>query len=65
MAIAIGDIQSRGVKISLVDINKSSFSFKPDIENNQIIFGLKGVNGISDDDLVNEIVKNRPYVSIG
>ena len=37
MAIAIGDIQSRGVKISLVDINRSSFGFKPDIENNQII----------------------------
>lgn len=64
MAIAIGDIQSRGVKISLVDINRSSFGFKPDIENNQIIFGLKGVNGISDDDLVNEIIKNRPYISI-
>lgn len=64
MAIAIGDIQNRGVKISLVDINRSSFGFKPDIENNQIIFGLKGVNGISNDDLVNEIIKNRPYVSI-
>jgi DNA polymerase-3 subunit alpha len=63
VAIAIGDIQSQGVKVSLADINRSSFSFKPDIYNNEIIFGLKGINGIGDD-VVNDIIKNRPYTSI-
>lgn len=62
MAIAIGDIQSTGVNISLADINRSSFGFKPDIYNNEIVFGLKGINGIGDD-LVNDIIANRPYSS--
>jgi DNA polymerase-3 subunit alpha len=39
LAKAIGDIQAAGIKISLADINKSDFSFKPDVENNQILFG--------------------------
>lgn len=60
MAIAIGDIQNRGVKVSLADINKSVFSFKPDIENDTILFGLKGITNVGDD-LVLEIIKNRPY----
>lgn len=63
MATAIGDIQSRGIKVSLADINKSSFSFKPDIENNEIVFGLKGITNVGDD-LVEEIIKNRPYKDI-
>lgn len=63
IAVAIGDIMSRGVQVSLVDINNSNFSFKADPVNNQILYGLKGVNGIGDD-LVHEIVKNRPYTSM-
>lgn len=62
IAKAIGDIQKAGIKISLVDINKSDFGFKPDVENNQILFGLKGMLNINDD-LVKEIISNRPYVS--
>ena len=62
IAKAIGDIQKAGIKISLVDINKSDFGFKPDVENNQILFGLKGMLNINDE-LVKDIVSNRPYVS--
>ena len=63
MAIAIGDIQKQGLSISLADINRSSFSFKPDAVKNEIIFGLKGVTNVGDD-LITEIIKNRPYTSI-
>lgn len=63
IASAIGDIKSRGVKVSLADINKSGFGFKPDVENNEIIFGLKGINNVGDD-LVRTIIENRPYASM-
>ena len=63
LAKAIGDITSRGIKVSLIDINKSGFSFEPDEENNEILFGLKGVNKIGDS-VINQIIANRPYKGI-
>jgi len=63
IAIAIGDIQGNGVSISLPHINKAKFSFYPDIENDAIVFGLKGINGIGDD-VANLIIENRPYLSL-
>lgn len=63
LAKAIGEIRNAGIKVSLVDINKSSFGFKPDVENNQILFGLKGLQNINDD-LITTIIANRPYVSL-
>lgn len=63
IAKAIGDISNRGVKVSLVDINYSDFGFKPDVENNQILFGLKGLLNVGDD-LISDIIKNRPYKSM-
>ena len=62
IAKAIGDIQSAGIKVSLADINKSDFGFAPDIENNQILFGLKGILNVGDE-LVSDIISNRPYAS--
>ena len=62
IAKAIGDIMSAGIKISIVDINKSDFGFAPDIDNNQILFGLKGMLNVGDD-LVVSIIENRPYTS--
>lgn len=63
IAKAIGDIQNRGVKISLVNINKSDFGFKPDVQNNRILFGLKGLLNVGDD-LIQSIIINRPYESM-
>lgn len=63
IARAISDIQSAGIKVSLADINRSAFGFAPDIENNQILFGLKGILNVGDD-IVQDIINNRPYVSI-
>ena len=62
IAKAMGDIINRGIKISLVDINHSDFGFKPDAENNQILYGMKSMLNVGDD-LIKEIIANRPYVS--
>ena len=62
IAKAIGDITSAGIKVSLANINKSSYGFVPDVENNQILFGLKGMLNVGDD-VVAAIIANRPYSS--
>ena len=62
IAKAIGAIREAGIKVSLADINNSGFGFKPDVENNEILFGLKGIVNVGDD-LVKTIIDNRPYVS--
>lgn len=59
----MGDIISAGINISLVDINKSQFSFKPDIENNQILFGMKALSGINSE-TIEQIIAGRPYANI-
>lgn len=62
VAKAIGDITSRGIKVSLIDINKSNYSFEPDIENNEILFGLKALGGVNSA-MIDMIIEGRPYVS--
>lgn len=62
IAKAIGDIRSSGIKVSLADINKSEYGFIPDVDNNEILFGLKGLQNVGDD-VVKVIIENRPYVS--
>ena len=63
IAKAIGDIISSGIKVSLANINKSGFGFAPDVENNQILFGMKGMLNVGDD-IIASIIENRPYNSI-
>ena len=62
IAKAIGDIRKAGINVSLANINRSEFGFAPDVENNRILFGLKGLLNVGDD-VVNAIIENRPYVS--
>lgn len=62
VAEAIGKMKSYGVKVALPDINKAQFGFTPDIDNNQIIYSLKGIVGINDE-VVRFIMDNRPYSS--
>jgi DNA polymerase-3 subunit alpha len=62
LAKALGDIISAGINVSLVDINKSQFSFKPDVENNQILFGMKALSGINSE-TIEQIIANRPYAN--
>ena len=63
IAKAIGDITSAGIEVSLANINRSNFGFAPDVENNRILFGLKGMLNVGDD-VIAEIIANRPYNSI-
>ena len=62
IAKAIGDIRAAGIQVSLVNINKSQFGFAPDVENNRILFGLKGMLNVGDD-VIAAIIANRPYAS--
>lgn len=59
---AIGKMLNAGIAISLPDINRSDFTFTPDVERNIVLFGLKGISKINTD-MAKEIIKNRPYKS--
>jgi DNA polymerase-3 subunit alpha len=63
IAKALGDIINRGIKVSLVDINKSDYSFEPDVDNNEILFGMKALSNISGA-TIEQIKASRPYVGI-
>lgn len=63
VAIAVNKIRQAGIDISLVDINNSALSFKPDVANNKILFGLKGLSNVNDA-FIQTIEENRPYASL-
>ena len=63
LAKAIGDIVSAGIEVSLVNINTSDYGFKPDINNNRILYGLKALSNINAE-TIEKIKGGRPYVSI-
>ena len=63
IAKAIGAITSKGIKVSLININTSDYGYKPDIENNRILYGLKALSNINGD-TVEKIKANRPYFSL-
>ena len=62
IASALGNIMGQGIKIGLVNINESDFGFKPDVKNNQILYGLKPLLNVSDE-FAHIIIDNRPYAS--
>lgn len=63
ISIAIGKMKNNNITILPPDINKSDLIFSPDIKNNAILYGIKGLTRIGDA-LIKEIFKNRPYHSI-
>lgn len=63
MSAAINKIKEFGVRIELPNINTSSFTFRPDVEENTIYFGLKGLSRIGNN-IISDIIANRPYSSI-
>ena len=63
VAKAIGDIISHDIKVSLVDINKSKYSFEPDVENNEILFGMKALSNVGGP-VIDAIMAGRPYCSL-
>ena len=63
IASAIGKIKSSGVNVAPPDINKSSYTFSPDIENNTIRYGMSGITKVGEE-LVKTIMDGRPYKSV-
>ena len=63
IAKAIGEISSKGIEISLVNINESDYSFLPDVENNRILYGLKALSNINAE-IIENIKMGRPYSGI-
>ena len=63
ISTAIGETLKKGISVLPPDINRSSLIFSPDLSQNSIIYGLKGINRIGTQ-LVYEIISNRPYTSI-
>ena len=63
IASAIGKIKSTGVIVAPPDINKSTYTFSPDIENNTIRYGLSGITKVGEE-LVKTIMDGRPYASM-
>lgn len=63
IASAIGKITTNGVSVIPPDINKSTYTFSPDVENNAIRYGLSGISKVGDD-VVKQIIEGRPYASV-
>lgn len=60
IASAIGRMTSTGIKVFTPDINKSQYTFSPDIENNAIRYGLSGITRVGAD-IIKNIISNRPF----
>lgn len=63
VATAIGKMKSVGIEVSPPDINQSAYTFIPDEKRNLIRYGLRGITKVGDD-IVKQIIENRPYTSI-
>lgn len=63
MSSAIGKIRAFGIDVQPPDINLSSFTFSPRVEENKIYFGLNGITRVGSSIIYN-IIENRPYASL-
>ena len=63
ISAAIGKMKSAGVMVSPPDINKSTYTFSPDVEKNEIRYGMSGIVKVGED-VIRQILDNRPYSSI-
>ncbi len=63
IATAIGKMRMSGIMVEPPDINKSSYTFSPDMDLNIIRYGISGITRVGED-LVKQIIANRPYTSI-
>ena len=62
IATAIGRMTQDGIQVMPPNINTSSYTFTPDVENNQIIFGLSGILNVGED-VIRDTIAGRPYSS--
>ena len=64
IATAIGKIKQSGVDVAPPDINRSGYTFTPDVDANTIRYGLSGITKVGED-LVRAIIDGRPYKGLG
>jgi DNA polymerase-3 subunit alpha len=64
IATAIGKIIQSGVEVSPPDINRSGYTFTPDVDANTIRYGLSGITKVGEE-LVRTIIEGRPYKGLG
>lgn len=62
VALAVENLKKKDIRIALPDINRAAFGFHPDSENNEIVFALKAIRGIGDEQ-AKCIIDRRPYAS--
>ena len=62
IATAIGKMRAEGINVTPPDINTSQYTFFPDVDNNKILFGFRGMLNIGDD-VIAAAIENRPYKS--
>lgn len=63
MSAALGKLRNFGIDIELPNINTSKFTFSPDVDENKIYFGLKGITRVNNA-LIEEIISQRPFSSL-
>lgn len=63
IATAIGKIKQSGVDVTPPDINRSTYTFSPDVDNNTIRYGLSGITKVGEE-LIRTIMEGRPYESL-
>ena len=63
IATAIGKMRMSGIMVEPPDINKSTYTFSPDMDANIIRYGISGITRVGED-IVKQIIANRPYSSI-
>ena len=63
VASAIGKFNTYGIKVSPPDINSSSFTFTPVVEDNAILYGLRGITRLSTS-IIKDIMLKRPFTSL-
>ena len=63
IATAIGKMRMSSIIVEPPDINKSNYTFSPDAELNIIRYGISGITRVGED-IVKQIIANRPYASI-
>lgn len=62
IAKALGKTLQAGINIAPPNINTASKEFKPDVDHNRILYSLKAISGVGDNE-IKIILDNRPFNS--
>lgn len=62
IAKALGKTLQAGIRIAPPNINTASKEFKPDVNNNRILYSLKAISGVGDNE-IDIILSTRPFIS--